>query len=576
MRGEYDTLLHEDVSGNSSYAKWTEMMLARVRPRLDKAVDVWQAVDRVRRDGIAKGYILFRYDRNERGWHQLGEIDESANVATALAGILGGVAVSEGFEEKAKAIGLSMLMDVRDKTEAWCLEEYGDQFTTTAVMTSDPKSRMARASAVAVRAMVTSQPGPTYEAALARCDPDSIVIGWGTGGEDSNTRPSSEYGLFQTATNWCHNLPTYSTESPESFGESLRRPARSWADIEWESGVHYAAFMMSDGDNIQWLMGNFAGGGEGRSYYESPARGAFPFGWTLCYEGLANVCPYTLVDIFDRATAGDDFVLYGGGYMYPDLFGAKRDVDVTALHASRMGEYMRLGGLRMVAFNAIDWDGEAAREAYNTWAREVPEIDGILTVQYYPYSGGEGRILWTEANGRSVPVISCRLTIWANTGRPRDATPAAVAQWINDLPTGGSTWSDDNFTYVMPHCWSYFRDTDGDLSPTAEEEANDAGAEGVERGLIPVQWCVDRLENNVRVVTPHELALQTRLHLRTREVLAEYLAELRPQVDASASRRAKELVTEADERLGGVTDGDDSGRRAFRLLQRAERLVREG
>ncbi|HJN16258.1 MAG TPA: hypothetical protein QGH10_12225, partial [Armatimonadota bacterium] len=27
LRGEYDTLLHEDVSGNSSYAKWTEMML---------------------------------------------------------------------------------------------------------------------------------------------------------------------------------------------------------------------------------------------------------------------------------------------------------------------------------------------------------------------------------------------------------------------------------------------------------------------------------------------------------------------------------------------------------------------
>lgn len=517
LRGEYDTMLYEDMSGNSGYVKWDQKMLALVQPEVAGPVDVWEAVGKLREAGVVKGYILFRYDAGDRAWFALGPRDESANVATTLAGLLGGVAVSEGLREKAEELGLPLLMDVRDRDEAWCLETYGDQCGTRSLMLAEPKSRMARSMGVAMRAFCSSGPGPSYEAALARCEPDCPVIGWGCGGEDQVTMPSTEWGLFQTATNWCHNLPVYSTEEPGKTipAETISLPERcrrSAADIELEEGVHYACFLMSDGDNVQWLMGNFAGGSEGRWYYESPARGRFPFGWTLCYESLAQVCPYTLVDLFERATPRDDFVLYGGGYFYPDHFGAKREGDVLRIHARRMGEYMRLGGIRTIAFNAQDWDGEAARHAYDVFAEEIPELDGIFTVQYYPYSGGEGRIIWAGPEERRVPVISCRLTIWASTGRPRDTTPAATAKWVNELPTGGQEWTEDNFSFVMPHCWSRFRDTKGDPSPTAEEEGVDQGtdAEGTARGMLPVEWCVDRLEDHVKVVTPHELALLVR------------------------------------------------------------------
>jgi len=594
IEGDNRGLLYEDFA-NSGYQKWMAMMLDEVRPKVEGPMDTWQAIARLRDRGIVKGYILFRYDTHDRPFHALGEIDESANVATSLAGVLGGIAVSEGLEPKAKELGLPLLLDVRDKTEQWCFDTYAERFTTRAVMTADPKSRVARSMGVAMRAFVVSQPGPLYEAALARCEPDCPVIGWGCGDEHAQTMPSTEWGLFQTATNWCHNLPALATEE---VGESIPRkhvllPARcdrSLADLKWETGVHYAAFLMSDGDNVQWLMGNFAGGSESHWYYESPARGEFPFGWTFPYMDLAQVCPYTLMDLFTRATPNDDFVLYSGGYYYPDHFGAKRgDTSLTPpfghpspsrrggtalrLQARRMGEYMRLGGLRVLAFNFDDWDSPEALAAYNVLAEEIPELDGILTVQYYPYSGGEGRILWATDGKRTIPVISCALTIWANAGRPRDATPAAIAKQLNESPLSGPTWANDHFTYVMAHAWSRFRDTHGDPSLTAEEESVDQNRDAPDtaRGLLPVKWCVDRLGDNVRVVTPHELLLLARLHLRTRETLTEYAASLRPR--AARSPKARTLLAQAERLLPTVRDGDESGRECCELLQEVDRMV---
>jgi len=575
-QGRTNWVLLEDLSGSSAYAKWTQMMIARTRPRVEGPISVWQAVGKLREAGIVRGYILYRYDTNPRPMHGPGIVDESANVATSLAGILGGVAVSERLRPDAEKLGLPMLLDARDRTETWCLAQHAQEFGSRAVALADPKSRVARHMAVAMNAFVASGPGETYEAALARCEPDCPVIGWGCGDEQGQTLPSSQWGLFQTATNWCHNLPAYSTEEPSTMGVRVpERCRRSWRDIQWETGVHYVAFLMSDGDNVQWLMGNFAGGSEGRWYYESPARGKFPFGWTLCYADLAQVCPYTLGDLFSRATPQDDFVLYGGGYYYPDRFGEKREDDLLALHARRMGAYMRFGGLRTIAFNAIDWDGPKALRAYNTFAREAPGLDGIFTVQYYPYSAGEGRILWAGADGRHTPVISCRFTIWANQGRPCDATPAAVAARLSALPKGRGVWTEDCFSFVMPHSWSRFKDTHGAPSLTAEEEGVDQGKDAPDtaRGLLPVQWCVDRLGSDVRVVTPHELALLVRLHLRTREALAQYIAELKPRAAVGHSARPRELLRQAESRLPDVGDADNSGRRTFRLLQRVDQML---
>jgi hypothetical protein len=125
----------------------------------------------------------------------------------------------------------------------------------------------------------------------------------------------------------------------------------------------------------------------------------------------------------------------------------------------------------------------------------------------------------------------------------------------------------------MAHAWSRFRDTHGDPSPTAEEEGVDQARDAPDtaRGLLPARWCADRLDEDVRLVTPHDLLLLARLHLRTRETLTEYAAALRPRARRSPEARA--LLTQAAPLLPSVRDGDDSGRECFELLQEADRTT---
>jgi hypothetical protein len=127
----------------------------------------------------------------------------------------------------------------------------------------------------------------------------------------------------------------------------------------------------------------------------------------------------------------------------------------------------------------------------------------------------------------------------------------------------------------MAHAWSRFRDTHGDPSVTAEEQGVDQNADApdVSRGLLPVKWCVDRLGPAVRVVTPGQMALLVRLHLRTRQTLGELIQDVSARAEAQRSAPTRKLVAQARKLLPRVRDGDDSGRECFELLQRAQRVL---
>ena len=54
-------------------------------------------------------------------------MDCSVNIATSLTGVLGGIIVDGALLGEAKAHGLKLLIDVRDKTQIGCLQTYRDQ-----------------------------------------------------------------------------------------------------------------------------------------------------------------------------------------------------------------------------------------------------------------------------------------------------------------------------------------------------------------------------------------------------------------------------------------------------------------
>ena len=164
LQGRGDAMLLEDVR-NTGYIRWRAGMEKLVQPRCIDVADTWDAIARLRDAGLVRGYVLYRYDANARGFHEQGPIDESVNVATSICSLVDGVAVSERLQQRAEALGLQLLADVRERDEAWCLQQYGDRLSRGLLTMADPKSRVARHLGVALEALTLSRPGPVHDAA---------------------------------------------------------------------------------------------------------------------------------------------------------------------------------------------------------------------------------------------------------------------------------------------------------------------------------------------------------------------------------------------------------------------------
>ena len=60
----------------------------------------------------------------------------------------------------------------------------------------------------------------------------------------------------------------------------------------------------------------------------------------------------------------------------------------------------------------------------------MPQLTGIIAMQYAPYEGGEGKVFWVDdGQGGEVPVMTCRYAVWEHANRPnaRHAEPSREA-----------------------------------------------------------------------------------------------------------------------------------------------------
>jgi hypothetical protein len=568
-QGHSKSLIYEEVQ-HDGYKRWFEEYCRANSPKLVH-LSLDEVLTRLLEAKLIRGHLLFRYEQSDRPLHSDGKLNESANVATSLAAAYKAVTVSEELAARMEKLGLKQLLDVRERSEKWCLSQA--DFSRSLLGTADPKTRHARSLMIALNAFVCCGRGEVYEQALGRCLEDSPVLGWGCEAEDKQTIPSSRRSLFQTATNWCLNLPVFSSDAVGKgiSVEQLRYPhPQHWSSLDWGDGLHHVNFTLSDGDNVQWMMSSFTSGGEASSYYGHPKRGIIPFTWGLPVPSLCQLSPRTLVEILGKATTNDDFIQFsGGGYFYPDLYGKARGTTrALELHAERLRAYMDLTGIRILAFNFQDWDEGDAQAACEIFASKLPGLLGIFAFQYYPYSAGKGAIHWVKGlQGDEIPIVSCRFTIWAQTGRPRDGTPAAVAKHLNALPKAGETTMDDAFSWVMIHAWSRFRHASKDAPLDAEEKGvpQDKVSPDSARGYEPGLWAAERLDAKVKPVTASELLTRIRLRLRPRTTLTSWLADL--QINHMHLQKNRKISTEIQALLPKTNHDATTARHCFELLK---------
>jgi hypothetical protein len=282
--------------------------------------------------------------------------------------------------------------------------------------------------------------------------------------------------------------------------------------------------VQTDGDNVQWLEGNFFQ--SDRSYWGDPGRGKIPFGWSCCFAHLIQLCPSAIDYASATRTRNDAFIEWGGGYYFPDQFGNARvnRWDLLARQAARTWSLMKRTGTCIIGFNVARHDSPEALKAYEVIARQTDRLLGILVFQYDRYEAGAGRTFWVkDKNGVEIPVVTARYAVWEHAnGRARAGTPAKVAREIRET-IEKSAGEGPLYDWVITHAWSYFKHAPGPDENAENLPEGRALASGGIRGYTPVTWCAERLPAEVTVVRPEELLWRIRMKYtpdQTRKALA--------------------------------------------------------
>ena len=388
--------------GAGGYRTWLEDLAATRGVTYEEVSDAWWLVDRFR--DLLRGHLVWQPG------------DHSVNVANSLAGIENALLVDASMEGRALARGLERIADLRGLDEGWVLANYADRLNPVAAFEQREEfTQQLRDYAVLSRGMVFFDGNSEFRNNLIdTLASDAAVFGWGdaTIGEDVFVGASSDRGAFTIAADHAHNI------APLSGIPAHQQTQPNQPDATASSGKHYASFLMTDGDNIQWLLGTFA---TDERWYGSPLRGSFDMGYGMA-PALAEIAPSVLSWYYANAAtgAGEDYFVVGpsgGGYLYPSRY----PTAALDTHIERLADWMSLADLSLIQI--LD---AGARERLDLWDRFTAKghIDGLFYLEYADYSDGRGRVNWS--NGK--PVVSPRGKLW--TGLPNsDAT--AIRDLLN-------------------------------------------------------------------------------------------------------------------------------------------------
>ena len=480
--------------GNPNYRSYLSSLAKRTgAERTGKVHTPWELLERYTENGIVKGYVL--YDK---------EIPETVNIATSRAGLLNAVLVDKSIEERVKETGLPKLFDAAGGiSERENFLELKDCLNNSHIVIASPKIANNRDFAIAYGSMVYYGVDSLLNEILEWVKPLSPVIGWNCGPESGHIRPCTLYGLVNTVSDFCFNLPMILC-SPDDSLNAGQFSSTDPKKIRWNTRKHFwHSFIMSDGDNMQWTLGNFM---DSREYWGSEFNSRIPMSYTSCAVNL-SMSAYDPLDRLMRSQPKNSTVIeYGGGYYYPDLFAKRRPDREKLLRqlAMKVNEHIHRVGINVFGFICMDLYSEDAMTAYRIFAEELEGIAGMVAIQYSPYNGGKGDIFWVkDREGNEIPVCTAKYQIWANLPLPGSGSPQVIADNINAEVKRGKG---PTFGFTIVHAWSKFkRNPDGSVCELPQTDKN-----GV-RGVEPVLWGSEFMDRKVAVVPIDELLWRIRM-----------------------------------------------------------------
>lgn len=449
--GKFDEMIWMDVD-NESYKSLYELSVKELNISNVRKMDLWSLVDYLKKKKIINGYILYKLEKN---YDQHVISDYSSNVATVYASLLSGILIDESLTQKASQHQLNELKDVRAESLEECFEKNSKKLNNSSALSIHPSVTNMRDYAIAHKLMLYADKKVLIEKVLEWVKPMSPILGWGCGDEYDFTSLISEWGHFNTASDWCFNLPLISSV----FGKVELKKAKeiSLEDIDFNDLSSFHSFVMSDGDNMQWTIGNFA---KNNCYAGNEKVNKTGVSWTLCPINLSVVSPFTWNELVDLQGEKNSYIEYGGGYQYPDLFAIKRSNRIELLRefAQRINFHLNQMGIKVFGFICRDVKSNHAQEAFQIYAEELTGITGMLAVQYFPYELGDNILWYKNKQGIDIPVVTASYSLWdeVHKGRPYCGTPEYVASLINRDVMSLDPQKGNALSWTIVHAWSDF------------------------------------------------------------------------------------------------------------------------
>ena len=387
---------------------------------LEQVATVWELVASFR--AKIKGCIV--YDSGNR----------SINAATALCGPFEGVAIHKSILKRAKKEGLKVLHDVSDHDDpVETYETFKDRFAKGILAEQAPKKVWHLRDFIVQRnAFVFWDVSANLRTRFAReCAAEELIYGWGKD-ERNWVRDISKGGAAGIPADWSTNLSALSHLKVE-----VPAPPKAKPLTKVKEGERIVAFVMSDGDNLQWLGNSFA---TSTKHWGSRHRGTFTMSWEMA-PVLSEVAPRIQRQIYRSASRGqyvDELIVgpSGVGYAFHNHLPNRK------AFAKKTAQAMKVSNLSVVTLLNSGGNMTQARELL-----EHPNVLGAVYKDYAPYHKRRGALDWH--NGK--PCLSYRYLLWEGM---KGASPKEVAAAIKKLPASPAT-DPNSYALVNVHAWSW-------------------------------------------------------------------------------------------------------------------------
>lgn len=383
---------------------------------------------------------------------------ESGIVASVASHVYNSIIVDVRDEEYFEKAGYTLKYDATRKTtlDAWC--EFKSQCNNDALVIMPVQTGELREFAIKNNLFVMNlnkrQGDARYGQNIALLDevlawlkPNAPVYGWEQGvREDQFVSRVSKSGHPMIPCDWSYS---HSLTALLYTERQQLTPARvidpRW--IDYSKKRNYVSFFLSDGDNVHWMMQDFAS-----RYYTVPEAGKVKMGYGLPVSTLAMMVPVQLGNLMSLQNPCCSILeMLGGGYYYVDTYNQNNNRRSNLnIVAELLATHMRRHNVRLLGVMAMDAKSAATKEVYQIYVDANDQLEGIIALQCSPYAGDEGDI-WGVTNkaGYAIPVITVKYSIWDRT-HEREGSSDFIATLLKD------NMQDESFSAVCVHAWSSF------------------------------------------------------------------------------------------------------------------------